>query len=110
MPPEVLAAVQKAALHPVRLNDLQRKAGEYIAQRLKCEGAIVTSGASGAITLATAACMQHANKCNVLDMPQAIDGMKNQVIVQRPHRYGYDRAMYLCGAPVKEVVTLENYK
>ncbi len=50
MPPEVLAAVQKAALHPVRLHDLQQKAGEYIARRLKCEGAIVTSGASGAIT------------------------------------------------------------
>jgi len=33
MPPEVLAAVQKAALHPVRLHELQRKAGEYIAQR-----------------------------------------------------------------------------
>ena len=28
MPPEVLAAVQKAALHPVRLHDLQQKAGE----------------------------------------------------------------------------------
>ena len=110
MPPEVLAAVQKAALHPVRLHDLQRKAGEYIAQRLKCEGAIVTSGASGAISLATAACMQQANKCNVLDMPQAIDGMKNQVIVQRAHRYGYDRAMYLCGARVTEVVTLDDYK
>ena len=41
MPPEVLAAVQKAALHPVRLHELQRKAGEYIAQRLKCEGAVV---------------------------------------------------------------------
>src|SRR5215831_536920 len=61
MPPEVLAAVQKAALHPVRLHDLQRKAGEYIAQRLKCEGAVVTSGASGAISLAAAACLQHAN-------------------------------------------------
>ncbi len=88
MPPEVLAAVQKAALHPVRLHDLQRKAGEYIAQRLKCEGAIVTSGASGAISLATAACIQQANRCNVLDMPQAIDGMKNQVVVQHAHRYG----------------------
>src|SRR3954462_2300052 len=70
MPPEVLAAVQKAALHPVRLHDLQRKAGEYIAQRLKCEGAVVTSGASGAISLATAACMQQANNIDVLDMPQ----------------------------------------
>jgi len=109
MPPEVLAAVQKAALHPVRLHDLQRKAGEYIAQRLKCEGAIVTSGASGAISLATAACLQQANNIGVLDMPQAIDGKKNQVIVQQAHRYGYDRAMYLCGARVTEVVTLDEY-
>ena len=110
MPPEVLAAVQKAALHPVRLHDLQQKAGEYIARRLKCEGAVVTSGASGAISLATAACLQYANNINILDMPQAIDGMKNQVIVQRAHRYEYDRAMYLCGARVTEVVTLDDYK
>src|SRR5215468_11459005 len=110
MPPEVLAAVQKAALHPVRLRDLQQKAGEYIARRLKCEGAVVTSGASGAISLATAACLQYANNINILDMPQAIDGMKNQVIVQRAHRYEYDRAMFLCGARVTEVVTLDDYK
>ncbi len=110
MPPEVLAAVQKAALHPVRLHDLQQKAGEYIARRLKCEGAVVTSGASGAITLATAACMQHANNIKITDMPQAIESMKNQVIVQRAHRYEYDRAIYLCGARVTEVVTLDDYK
>jgi L-seryl-tRNA(Ser) seleniumtransferase len=110
MPPVVLAAVQKAALHPVRLRDLQTKSGEYIAQRLKCEGAVVTSGASGAITLATAACLQYANNISPLAMPQAIDGMKNQVIVQKAHRYEYDRAIYLCGARVTEVVTLDDYK
>src|ERR1700757_5076908 len=76
MPPEVLAAVQRAALHPVRLHDLQQKAGEYIARRLRCEGAVVTSGASGAISLATAACLQYANKISIVDMPQAIEGMK----------------------------------
>ena len=110
MPPQVLAAVQKAALHPVRLHDLQQKAGEYIAKRLQCEGAVVTSGASGAISLATAACLQYANNITITDMPQAIDRMKNQVIVQRAHRYEYDRAMYLCGARVTEVVTLDDYK
>jgi L-seryl-tRNA(Ser) seleniumtransferase len=110
MPPVVLAAVQKAALHPVRLQDLQIKAGEYIAQRLKCEGAVVTSGASGAITLATAACLQYANRTTPLVMPQAIEGMKNQVIVQRAHRYGYDHAIFLCGARVMEVLTLDDYK
>jgi len=111
MPPVVLAAVQKAALHPVRLQDLQIKSGEYIANRLKCEGAVVTSGASGAISLATAACMMNANPgLNYLAMPQAIDGIKNQVIVQRAHRYGYDHAMFLCGARVTEVVSLDDYK
>jgi len=111
MPPVVLAAVRKAALHPVRLHDLQVKSGEYIANRLKCEGAVVTSGASGAISLATAACMLNANPgLNYLAMPQAIAGLKNQVIVQKAHRYGYDHAMFLCGARVTEVVTMEDYK
>lgn len=110
MPPAVVAAVQKAALHPVRLHDLQTKAGEYLAKRLRCEGAVVTSGASGAISLATAACIQYANDISPMDMPQAIEGKKNQVIVQRAHRYGYDHAMFLCGARVTEVVTLDDYK
>ena len=110
MPPVVLAAVQKAALHPVRLADLQTNSGEYIAKRLQCEGAVVTSGASGAITLATAACLQYANNISPLAMPQAIDGLKNQVIVQQAHRYGYDHAIFLCGARVTEVVTLDDYK
>jgi L-seryl-tRNA(Ser) seleniumtransferase len=110
MPPVVVAAVQMAALHPVRLHDLQTQAGEYIAKRLQCEGAVVTSGAAGAITLATAACMQSANNIDPMSMPQAIDGVKNQVIVQRAHRYGYDHAMFLCGARVTEVVTLDDYK
>jgi len=110
MPPEVLAAVQKSALHPVRLHDLQKKAGEYIAKRLRCEGAVVTSGASGAISLGTAACLQHANNIIPTDMPQALDGKKIQVIVQQAHRYEYDRAIYLCGARITEVVTLDDYK
>ena len=110
MPPVVLAAVQKAALHPVRLQELQIKSGEYIARKLRCEGALVTSGASGAISLATAACLQFANKIDFMLMPQAIDGLKNQVIVQRAHRYGYDHAMFLCGARVNEVTTLAEYE
>jgi L-seryl-tRNA(Ser) seleniumtransferase len=110
MPPSVVAAVERAALHPVRLHDLQTKSGEYLAQKLKCEGAMVTSGASGAISLAAAACLQSANNISPLTMPESIEGLKNQVIVQKAHRYGYDRAMYLCGARVTEVVTMDDYK
>ena len=52
----------------------------------------------------------NANNIDPMAMPQAIDGMKNQVIVQQAHRYGYDHAMFLCGARVTEVVTLDDYK
>lgn len=111
MPPQVVEAVRVAALHPVRLADLQQKSGAYLAQRLRCEGAVVTSGACGAITLATAACLQHANNCDPLDLPQKADTMKKrQVIVQKAHRYGYDHAMFLAGARVTEVVTMDDYK
>lgn len=110
MPPEVRRAVDQAALHPVRLHDLQVKSGEYLAKKLRCEGALVTSGASGALTLATAACMTHANNSKPGALPQDAGSLKNEIIVQKSHRYGYDHAMLLCGAVIREVVTLDDYK
>jgi L-seryl-tRNA(Ser) seleniumtransferase len=110
MPPQVQRAVAQAALHPVVLADLQKASGEYIAKRLRCEGAVVTSGASGALTLATAACIASANGSRPEQIPQDIAGMKNEVIVQKAHRYEYDHAMLLCGVRIVEVVTVEDYK
>jgi len=110
MPPQVQRAVAQAALHPVVLDDLQKASGEYIARRLRCEGAVVTSGASGALTLATAACLAAANGCRPDQIPQEVATMKNEVIVQKAHRYEYDHAMLLCGIRIVEVVTVDDYK
>jgi L-seryl-tRNA(Ser) seleniumtransferase len=110
MPPQVQRAVAQAALHPVVLDDLQKASGEYIARRLRCEGAVVTSGASGALTLATAACIAAANGCRPDQIPQEVATMKNEVIVQKAHRYEYDHAMLLCGVRIVEVVTVDDYK
>ena len=110
MPPQVRRAVEQAALHPVYLHDLQEASGAYLAKKLRCEGAMVTSGASGAITLATAACMAFANGSEPGVIPQQAGSMKNEIIVQRSHRYSYDHAMMLCGAVIREVVTLDDYK
>src|ERR1700736_6428110 len=44
MPPSVQAAVARAAKHPVRLLELQKAAGEYLAKKLKCEAALVSAG------------------------------------------------------------------
>src|SRR3984957_12454435 len=110
MPPQVQRAVAQAALHPVVLKDLQRASGEYIAKRLRCEGALVTSGASAALTLATAACIAAANGATPDQIPESVSSMKNEVIVQKAHRYEYDHAMLLCGVRIVEVVTVEDYK
>src|SRR5690242_1085849 len=113
MPPQVQRAVAEAALHPVHLKELQTNAGEYIARKLRCEGALVSCGASSALTLATAACVQDANQCQPMDIPEKIGSSefpKNEVIVQKAHRYEYDHAMTLCGIKIIEVVSLDDYK
>src|SRR5881397_788510 len=50
-PPSVQAAVARAAKTPVRLAELQKASGEYLAQKLKCEAALVSAGAASGLTL-----------------------------------------------------------
>src|SRR5271154_4045882 len=83
MPPAVQAAVARAAKHPVRLIELQKAAGEYLAGKLHCEAAMVTAGAASALTLGTAACMTVANQSASHDMPTDMAGLKNEGIVQK---------------------------
>ena len=110
MPPPVQAAVARAAKHPVRLNDLQKAAGEYIAKRLQCEAALVTDGAASALTLGTAACMTVGDRRAVRRIPVDLTGLKTEVIVQKSHRYGYDHALLNCGIKFVEVETLRDYE
>lgn len=110
MPPQVLAAVTEAAKHPVRLAELQQKAGEYLARRLKCEAALVSAGAASALTLGTAACMTVGNRAAAAKLPLDVAGLKNEVIIQKGHRYGYDHSIAVCGVKFVEVETLEQYE
>lgn len=110
MPPSVRAAVDRAARHPVRLLDLQTKAGEYLARRLQCQGAMVTAGAASALTLGTAACITIANGKDAVDAMPGISSLKNEVVVQKAHRYGYDHAMRNCGIRIVEVETPSEYE
>ncbi|MGB8674308.1 MAG: hypothetical protein WCD27_08145, partial [Candidatus Acidiferrales bacterium] len=113
MPPPVRDAVAQAALHPVVLADLQQKAGAYIAQKLQAEGCCISCGASSALTLATAGSLMDANNCQITDIPKLIGTPqfpKNEVIVQKIHRYEYDEAMFLCGVKIVDVETLDDYK
>src|SRR5438105_3571694 len=110
MPDAVQAAIALASQHPVQLNELLVAAGEYLAKRLRCEAALVTSGASAALTLGTAACVTRGNKDAILGIPTDMSNLKNEVIVQKAHRYGYDHALRNCGIRFVEVETLEQYE
>jgi uncharacterized pyridoxal phosphate-dependent enzyme len=111
MPPSVQAAVAQAAKYPVFLEDLQRAAGEYLARQLRCEAAMVTAGAASAVTLGTAACMTVANGSPASHaMPTDMNGLKNEVIVQKAHRYDYDHALRNCGIRFVDVETLQEYE
>ena len=110
MPQEVQAAVALAAKNPVHLMELHEAAGNYLAGKLRCGGALVTSGAAAALTLGTAACMTLGNKDAIVNIPTDVAGLKNEVIVQKSHRYEYDHAMRNCGVKVIEVETMEQYE
>ncbi len=110
MPDEVQAAIALASLHPVNLLELQDAAGAYLAKRLKCGGALVTSGAAGALTVGTAACITLGNKPAIVSIPTDMAGLKNEVIVQTAHRYDYDHALRNCGIRYVEVETMDDYE
>jgi L-seryl-tRNA(Ser) seleniumtransferase len=110
MPDEVRAAVELAARRPVNLNELLDASGAYLAKRLRCEAALVTSGAAAALVVGTAACITMGKEQPILDIPTDMSALKNEVIVQKSHRYGYDHALRNCGILFVEVETLEQYE
>ena len=110
MPDEVRAAVELAARQPVNLNELLDASGAYLAKRLRCEAALVTAGAAAALVVGTAACVTMGNEQSILDIPTDMSKLKNEVIVQKGHRYGYDHALRNCGILFVEVETLEQYE
>ncbi len=106
MPPEVSRAMEEAAQHYVHLVELQEKVGERIAHLLGVEAALVTSGAAGAITLGTAACIAGKDPEKIQRLPD-LQGMKSEVVIQKKHRNGYDHAIRNVGVRLVEVETEE---
>jgi L-seryl-tRNA(Ser) seleniumtransferase len=110
MPPYVQSAVAEAAKHPVRLDDLQKAAGAYLANKLHCGGALISAGAASALTLGTAACVTVGNQQAVEAIPTDLTRVKTEVLIQKAHRYDYDHALRNCGVRFVEVETLHDYE
>lgn len=102
MPPEVLAAMAEAARYFVDIDELQARAGERIAAWTRNEAAYVSCGAAAGLVLSTAACITGLDPEKRARLPLT-DGLKNEIIVHRCGRVGYDFAIRQAGGVLVEV-------
>jgi L-seryl-tRNA(Ser) seleniumtransferase len=104
MRPEAVAAIQVASRKYVQLDELHDAVGKRIAELLGCPAALVTAGCASALSLATAACVAGTDRARIRSLPDTT-GMKNEVLVQRSHRVGYDHAIRNAGVRLIEIRT-----
>ena len=102
--PRVWQAMQEINTSFVRMVDLLDRSGEMLASLVGAEAARVTTGASAAITLGTAACIAGRDGRAWEQLPDTA-GLKHEVIIQKAHRYKYDRMVRIAGGYLIEAGT-----
>lgn len=104
MPREVVQAMEDASRYHVSIPELQEAVGKRISELLGCQAALVTAGAAAALTLGTAACVAGKDQEKIKRLPETV-GMKNEVIIQKSHRFAYDHAVRAVGIRLIEIET-----
>ncbi len=102
MPPEVVAAMQDAARWFIDLDELQMRVGAKLADLTHNEAAYVATGAAAGIVLAVAACVTRGEREQIARLPDT-SSMKNEALVFKSHRNGYDHAIRNVGLKIVEV-------
>jgi len=102
MPAPVLEAMADAARHFVDIDELQEKVGARIASWTRNESAYISCGAAAGLVLTTAACIAGTDPEKRERLPFT-EGMRNEVIVHRCFRVGYDFAIRQAGGKLVEI-------
>jgi len=102
MRPEVLDAMREAAGAYVLLDELQDKASEVIARATGAQAGIVVGGAEAGLLIGTAAILAGTDPAKIAQLP-VTDGMKNEAIMHRAHRNGYDHGVRAAGARIVDI-------
>ena len=102
MLPLVVEAMVEASKSFIRIEELQEAASEIISSATGAEAGYVSNGASGGLMMATAACVAGLDPAKMDRLPDTT-GMKNEVIIQRPHRNSYDHAIRAVGVKIVDV-------
>jgi D-glucosaminate-6-phosphate ammonia-lyase len=102
MSERVVAAMSAAAHESVSIASLQAAASRRIAEITGTEAALVTSGASAALTLGAAAILAGFDLRDQQRLP-AGRGLRREFLIARDQRNGYDHAVRLAGARLIDV-------
>lgn len=100
--PEVAAAMAEAAQSCVRVEDLQAAAGRELARATGAQAGYVTAGAASGLALGAAACIAGLDVAAMDRLPETM-GLRNEIVIQRPHLTAYTHALRLAGAKLVEV-------
>ena len=100
--PEVLEAMREASQALVNIDELNEAAGAAIARILGAEAAFVTAGASSGLILQAAACIAGDDPAKITRLPDT-RGMRNEIVIQRAHRFAYDQAYRVAGGTLVEI-------
>ena len=100
--PEVADSMVQASRTMVNLDHLNVAAGRVIADLTGAEAGLVTSGAAGGLVLQAAAVMAGKDPALMGQLPKA-DGLKNEIVMHKSHRFPYDQCYTSTGAKIVEI-------
>src|SRR5438552_3565785 len=91
------------ALRKIVTSSMGRSRMAGVCNKERDCGRIPASGGY-ALTIGTAGCITGNNQQFIRRLPDTA-GMKNEVLIQKSHRYGYDHAIRTCGVKLVEIET-----
>jgi L-seryl-tRNA(Ser) seleniumtransferase len=100
--PRMQEAIEEVERYYVDMQELLARSGEAIAELMGAEAAYVTPGAAAALALGAAACMAGSDHDRIAQLPDTT-GMRDEIVIQRPQTYQYDRSVTVFGARLIEV-------
>ena len=110
MQPEVVELIRRGNVHFVLIDELEVAAGKFIAKVCKSPAGytgLVTAGAAAAMVVGYAGMMTEDLEPRMRDIPDVSNFPKNEVIIQKSHRYPFDHQIRQTGAKLIEVETRE---
>lgn len=110
MDPEVMELIRQGNEHFVLIDELEIAAGKFIAKLCKSPAGytgLVTGGAAAALVVGYAGMMTEDLEPRMHKIPDVSDFPRNEVIIQKSHRYPFDHQIRQTGAKLVEVETRE---